>query len=358
MKRIWNALRYGDVETKKCIGSVIFFSVLAIGAIITSGILGHFYLLIFGMLSGVIAIMVSQTFTLVDDDFVAEIKRDGEKDTVRTVSVLKNAAMDTGDRKKGKGKKPEEDISAANKERDAAAQFDHYNAQVLKRIKKKYRIKKDHRPIIIDFSKSYRIKECPAFIWRIHNKVYLLLLEKEPRRICISRDLIRNMGYMPNVRADRSREYTAFEKENLITMVFKEYLPDYYDSKMKNDELKYKNLYMLYPDICISNRSAAEVMDLLCLNFMPQDKITKSEKLNGFFKRIYAANILFKDKVYSITEYKSAVEKALGEMCYAEMPDREFAVTLDNLVKGRLISQQYADYYMEIRERVVAKMGG
>lgn len=354
MKRIWNALRYGDAETKKCIGSVIFFSVLAIGLVIASGILGYFYLFIFGMLAGVVALMISQTFTLVEDDFVAEIKRDGEKGTVRTVSAVKNGTTHTDNGKREK--KPKEDIHPANKEEDAVTQFDHYNAQVLKKIKKKYRIKKDHRPIIIDFSKSYRIKECPAFIWRIHNKVYLLLLEKEPRRICISRDLIRNMGYMPNVKADRSKEYIAFQKESLITMVFKEYLPDYYDSRVKNDELKYKNLYMIYPDIYISNRSAAEVMDLLCLNFMPQDKITKSEKINGFFKRVYAANILFKDRVYSITEYKAVVEKTLGEMCYAQMPDREFVLTLENLVKGRLISQQYADHYMEIREKVAAKM--
>lgn len=354
MKRIWNALRYGDMETKKCIGSVILFVLLAIGLVIASGISGRFYLFICGMLAGVAAIMISQTFTLVDDDFVAEINREGEKNTVRTVSVEKNPAVYGKANKSRKTVKSKEENKRQDEE-DYTAQFDHYNTQILKKIKKKYRIRKDHRPIIIDCSKSYRIKECPAFIWRIHNKVFLLLLEKEPRRISISRDLIRNMGYVPNVRVDRSKEYIAFQKENLVTRVFKEYLPDYYDSKVKNDEAKCKNLYTIYPDICISNRSAADVMDLLCLNFMPQDKITKSEKLNGFFKRIYAANILFKDRVYSITEYKSAVEQTLGEMCYAQMPEREFVVTLENLVKGRLISQQYADHYAELRNKIGAK---
>lgn len=351
MKKIWNALRYGDVETKKCIGSVILLILLAIGLVVASGISGHLYLLLFGALAGGAAFAVSRTFTLVEDDFVAQINRDGEKSTVETVAVEKNPVEDDREDKPKDTEKPKEGPDKEN----APAQFEHYNAQMIKKIKKKYRIRKDHRPIIIDNSNSYRIKECPAFIWRIHNKVYLLLLEKEPRRISISRDLIRNMGYIPDMKAEQRKEYKAFQKNNLVTGVFREYLPDYYNSREKKDKEKYKHLYTIYPDICISNRSAADVMDLLCLNFMPQDKITKSENLNGYFKRIYAANILLKDKVYSITEYKEAVEKVLGEMCHAEMPEREFKVTLENLVKGGLISQQYADYYTELRSRVVAK---
>ena len=196
MKKIWNALRYGDAETKKCIGSVILFALVAVGLVIAACISGRFYLFMFGLLAGAAAIMVSQTFTLVDDDFVAEVNREGEKSTVKTVSVEKTPAV------YGKERAPKGTVKSKESpdKEDDAAQFEHYNAQVLKKIKKKYRLRKDHRPIIIDCSKSYRIKECPAFIWRIHNKVYLLLLEKEPRRISISRDLIRNMGYIPGVK--------------------------------------------------------------------------------------------------------------------------------------------------------------
>ena len=83
---------------------------------------------------------------------------------------------------------------------------------------------------------------------------------------------------------------------------------------------------------------------------MPEDKITASDKLNGYFKRIYAANIMYKDRAYSITEYKDAVEKVLGEMTYAEMSEKEYSTTLANLVKGHMISQEYADYYLERRK--------
>lgn len=364
MKKIWNALRYGDKETRKCIGGVIFFSVIAVLLIIFSGLTGKFGIFILGMLTGVVAVILSQTFQLVDDSFVAEVDGEGTKDTVHAYSIKK-----FGVRSKNTDKEAKRDFKEDNnrdnlpsktdmvhdEKEELPAQFDRYNQQFLKTVCKKYHVRKDHRAIIIDSSKSYRIKECPAFIWRVHNKVYILLLEKEPRKISVSRDMIRHMEYVPNLRADRSKEYISFQKDNLITSVFQGYLPDYFDSKAQNKNLKYKNLYKIYPDILLSNRSAATVMDLLCLNFMPDDKITRSDKLNGFFKRVYAAHIMYQDKVYSITEYKENIELILKEMCYADMPDREFNVTLENMVKGRMISTEYADYYCAMKKKVSGK---
>lgn len=351
MKRIINALRYGDRETKLCIGKVTFFSILGIGFIIASGVTGLFPLFIIGMLAGVVAIILSQTFTLVDEDFVAEVDTKGKKDTVSAVSA--NMSEKSIQKKAAKAEEKRKDIE--NKAKEKVAQFAHYNEQTLKMVKRKYHVKKDHRPIIIEYSKTYKIKECPAFIWRVHNKVFLLLLEKEPRKIAISRELIKHLEYVPNVRGIKEKEYLAFKEDTLVAKVFEGYLPDYFVPKNPAGNLRYKNLYAIYPDIQISNRSASKVMDLLYLNFMPKDKITSSDKINGYFKKIYAANILYKDRVYSITEYKDVVEQVLKELCCAEIPRREFDITLDNLVRARLISKEYADYYTELKEKEDSK---
>lgn len=232
MKRIWNGLRYGDFETRKCIGSVIGFVVAAIGFTIAAAVTGKFYLFIIALLAAVIALMISQTFTLVDDDFVAEVGRSGEKDTVRTVSVSKNG-VSSKVKTEEKQKENKQDISEEEdgvkdksnkaKETDVREEntfYEQYNAQEIKRIKKKYHVKKDHRPIIIDSSKTFKIKECPAFIWRVHSKVYLLLIEKEPRKIILSRERIKHLDYVPGVRVDRTKEYPAFKEDNLVTSVF------------------------------------------------------------------------------------------------------------------------------------------
>lgn len=356
MRKIWNGLRYGDFQTRRSIGSVIGFSVASAICIVIAGLSGQIMLFVVAMILAVIAIIISQTFTLEDEDFVAEVNHQGEKESVQAVMAQKKSAAA---RQKHQGTElghMEEDMAERMTDKQKARKekentYQHYNEQELKRVKRKYHVRKDHRPILIDYSKSYRIKECPAFIWRAHNKVYLLLIEKEPRRICISRDLIRHMEYQPGVRVNMEDEYVAFRKENLVTNVFREYLPDYTDSKNRNDPLRTKNLYTIYPDIWLTNRSAYAVMDLLCLHFMPKDKITESEQLNGFFKRIYSANILYRDRVYSIMEYKESIEQSLHDMCYAEMPEREFDTTLEQLVKGRLISDEYANHYREIRRK-------
>lgn len=314
-KKVWNAMRYGDRNTKCRVGSVILFAILFVMSTIIAIALKKPVFFIVGLFCIVVALIQSQTFTLVEEDCKQETKS-------------------------------QEPIQELEENR-----FDAYDGEKLRQVKKKHRLKKDHRPIIIDSSKVYGIRECPAFIWRVHNKVHLLLLEKEPRHIVISRDLIRHMDYEPNKIGNPLLEYRAFQKKNMITGVFGEFLPDYYNAKGKTGNIKYKHLYKIYPDICISNRSAASVMDLLVINFMPEDKVTCSEKLNGFFKRIYSSFILYQDKVIGIRDYKEQVEQALRDMCYAEIPMREFYVTMENLVKGKMISTEYADYYINLKEK-------
>lgn len=359
MERIWNALLYGDSGTRRRLGSVILFCIAGIAFIIVSGVSGQFYLFVAGMLCGVAALILSQSFTLVDDDFVAQVGKDGKKDTVKSVSAVKNPKK-TND--SAQSVQPDEELKTAEKylkekkekttTGDESADFSKVNEKELKRIKRKYHVKKDHRPILIDNSQTYHIKECPAFIWRVHNKVNILLLEKEPRRIRISRDLISGVEYVPNVRANKQKEYLFFQKENLVTNVFEGFLPDYRSSKAKDPNLKYKNLYQIYPDIQITNRSIDQVMDLLCLDLLVKDKITESSQLNSCFKQIYIANILYKDRVYSISDYKEKVEKTLEEMCYMDLTYSEFVITLENLMKAGFISETYADYYTDVRSRV------
>lgn len=353
MKKIWYALLYGDGRTKRCIGGVLLFSIFGVISFGIGIVIQNFVVMALGLIFGVVALIISQTFTLVEDNYVAEVGMGKQKKTIRTVSAAKEENFDSKEpieqTKKQKAQELFEEL--AKKE----AIYSQYDSVKMKAVKKQHHVKKDHRPILIDYSESYGIKECPAFIWRVHNKVFLLLIEEEPRKICISRELIRNMGYEPKVPGSKEREYLAFRNENLITKVFGEFVPDYYDKRTKTGNVRYKNLYTIYPDIQISNRSAFQVMDLLYLNFMPKDKITESDKFNGYFKRIYAAHILFTDKVYSITEYKDKVETVLKELCYSDVPEPEFIVTLENLVKGRMISQEYADHYTELREKVTGK---
>ena len=85
MRKIWNGLRYGDFQTRKSIGSVIVFSIAAVVCIVIAGLSGRILLFVVAMILAVIAIIISQTFTLEDEDFVAEVNRQGEKESVQAV---------------------------------------------------------------------------------------------------------------------------------------------------------------------------------------------------------------------------------------------------------------------------------
>ena len=85
MKKIWNALRYGDGQTRKCIGSVLLFAVLGIGFIIVSGLIGKFGWFVLGMVALAVAVMLSQTFTLVDDNYVAQVNEHGKKQQIQSI---------------------------------------------------------------------------------------------------------------------------------------------------------------------------------------------------------------------------------------------------------------------------------
>ena len=117
MGRIINALRYGDSETRKCIGSVILFSVIAVILIVVASLTGKFALFIIGLVSAVIAIILSQTFTLMDDDFVAEVGKDGAKDTVASVSVKRNGIISSSSGN-SKSKKESKDSETGKKSSD------------------------------------------------------------------------------------------------------------------------------------------------------------------------------------------------------------------------------------------------
>lgn len=204
MKRLWNTLLYGDRETRKCIGSVIFFVILALSLMIASGITAQVFLFIFGLIAGVVGLLISRSFTLVNDDYVAETGSKGEKDTVKAVTVQKKG----GNKEEEKVETVQEEDTVRNKmiksemeneERvphirpDKLSEdmegiredtnYDHYDKQVLVKIKKKYRVRKDHRPILIDNSKSYHIKECPALYGEGIKRYFFCYWRKSQERL-------------------------------------------------------------------------------------------------------------------------------------------------------------------------------
>ncbi|MGN0367528.1 MAG: hypothetical protein ACI4EK_02005 [Wujia sp.] len=226
-----------------------------------------------------------------------------------------------------------------------------YNRKRIKKTMHRYKVKRDYRLILIDRSDTLKVRQTPAYIWTKDKEFHILLIEKEPRHIAIPIYQFREITYLKKQPAYEDIDYAVFRSESLIADMFRPYLPDYTHSTVVDDQSAYKNLYGLGTDIYVTNRSAAALFDLLALEFRVDDKVTTSSKVNTYFKEAYKANILLRDNVIDANGYADKISNILNNLAHSTVSHAEFKDTLNLLIRNKLITQEFALYYMEVRDK-------
>lgn len=229
---------------------------------------------------------------------------------------------------------------------------DSYDKRKIKRTLYKYKVKKDHRLVLVDISKKYMIKQCPAYIWVADRQFNMLLLEEEPRHLAIPLGRIREITYLKKQSANVDTDYPMFHRNNLLTTVFRPYLPDYTHNTVASDKNSYKNLYGITGGIYFTNKSAKNLFDLLNVEFRVDDKVTTSSKVNIFFKDAYKANIMLRDSVIDANGYADSIANTLENMVKSTISYMEFKDTLNLMVKNKLITQEFASHYMGMWDKL------
>ena len=232
--------------------------------------------------------------------------------------------------------------------------FEKYNRKTIKKTLHKYKVKRDHRMIMVDKCEELYIKQTPAYVWVNDKEFHLLLIEKEPRHIVLPTFRLREMTYLKKQVVNEDVDYGAFKGRNLLAEMFRPYLPDYTHSTVIDDMSAYKNLYGFGPGIFVTNRSAKQIFDLLPIEFRVDDKVTLSSKVNTFFKDAYKSNILLRDNVVDANGYADRIAKNLDNMAHSTISYNEFKETLSLMVKNKLITQEFAGYYMNVRDKAAA----
>lgn len=229
---------------------------------------------------------------------------------------------------------------------------DTFDRKKIKKTLHKYKVRRDHRLVIVDFSKKYMIKQCPAYIWVADNKFNILLLEEETRHLVIPLGRIREITYLKKQSANVDTDYPLFHKKNMLTNLFRPYLPDYTYNTVASDMNSYKNLYGIAGGIYFTNKSAKNLFDLLGVEFRVDDKVTMSNKVNIFFKDAYKANILLRDSVLDANGYADSIANTLDNMARSTIGYNEFKETLNLMVRNKLITQEFAMHYMNVWDKV------
>lgn len=227
-----------------------------------------------------------------------------------------------------------------------------YNRHKLKKTFRKFKIKRDHRMVMVDHCKKLDIFQTPAYIWVYDKEFHILLIEKEPRHITIPLYSLREISYLKKQPANVDVDYAVFQGNSLMAQMFKPYLPDYTHSTVVDDLSSYKNLYGIGPDIYFTNRSAASLFDLLGADFRVDDKVTMSTRVNTFFKEAYKSNILLRDNVIDANGYADRISNTLDSMARSAISYAEFNDTLNLMIKNKLITQEFAMYYMGVRDKI------
>ncbi|MCR4716408.1 MAG: hypothetical protein K5656_04425 [Lachnospiraceae bacterium] len=232
-----------------------------------------------------------------------------------------------------------------------------YTEHELKALFKKYKVKKNHRPILVDHSDKYKIKECPAFAWTTRNNFNILLMEDEPRKLTFGLEALGKISYARSYPANQKKEYDCLVGQDLIALVFSEYRPVYQSVSRTGYTEEAKNLYMLEPDIYITAPSAREIMILASPDFIVDDEVTQSEDYNQYYKQAYKQKILLDDGVLNIRDYQARIKVILQKLSEATITPAAFRMTLQEMTMQQLITTEYATYYTQVNRQIRERRG-
>lgn len=335
MGRIFNALRYGNAKTRRYIISI-------------------FFLLLIGVISAIKAIqslaplwaMVAIFSFLMVFLFINSLSFQESKD------VKKSKKINHRNEKKSNyilEEKKESDVAA--KENENENYIEKYNEASIKKVFYYYKVKKNHIPILIDSWKSEDLKQCPAYVWLNKSYFHLLAIGKDVKKVEIPRKNLIKILYEKGVTANINEDYQAFKNPSFISIAFSGLLPTVYEFGCGIKTAHKKNLYVLFSDLKITNTSVKALIDLLQVDFSIPEEEIYSKRYSPYFTLAYKLNILLKDGVLSVNDYKIKIKEVLLSLAVAEISFDAFKIYINQLIQGRLITKEYAEYYVDYRKK-------
>lgn len=291
----------------------------------------------------------SSAFPSLDDAFALEDEAlESEREEPKRVRV------------EAQGEEPEEKVEEPPKkvglfskffgkkknEKEPPKKLEDYTQKDIKKTFYKYKVKKNHRPVLIDHCDKSKVKECPAYAWSHRGTFHLLLMLGTPKEITMGLGEASHMYYEKEYPANQKEEYDCLVGNGLIPLVFGEYRPIYTPVIRNNRQEEVKNLYRI-GEYYFTAASARELMSLLTPDFIVEDSVTESEEYNQYFKQVYKLKILLDDGVIHIKDYQYKVKNILQKLAEAPITPAAFRMTLTDMAQRRLITPEYVNFYTQ-----------
>ncbi|MDD6572473.1 MAG: hypothetical protein PUF12_08845 [Thermoflexaceae bacterium] len=370
MKKFLTGLRYGNWLTKLYVLAIPICILVGVGLVISSFFVNSMLLFLVGVAVGIAAIALWINFTIEETEIEqaspSKKPRQKEKNT-QTIEppaasqdkILKSDRIQEAEKSLEPDKAPESDKAPEPDKRIEKEETEQllaeYDAKAMKQVFYKYKVRKDHRTIIIDEWKEKGVYQSPVYIWLHRSQVHFLVIGKDIQEITVPAGKLSPLQYRRGVICQAKDEYLQFRKESLLSTVFSPFLPVYHEGDKDGRPVVYKNLFEMGNGIRITNPSARIVMDMLQLEFQVDDIVTRDLRYNAFFKEIYTRSILFREQVITAKEYQENVNDILHNLASSDVAEQEYEETLQALFQNKLITQEYIEYYKQYRERIQAE---
>lgn len=332
MKKIWYSLRYGSAKTKRCIISVILLFILAAFCLIMLIATNESLWWLGTIFSIILAIIIMQSVSFHGTGKMVEQKKKKQK---KKKEAEKEKLNPVGEEKKEK------------QEEEETKYLENMTQEDVEELLITYKVKKNHIPIMIDLWKSKKVKQSPAFLWRDKKNMYILTLEKKPRKYNIPLKELTSISYCPKIDANPAQDYPEFQKPSFAGITFGSLTPTYFETQINGRSETKKNLYKINPDLMLTNNCIRSVMSLLGLEIVVEDKVIKSNQISDYYKEGYKINLLWKDGVLTTQEYKARIKQIMQNMIEAEISYQVFIEYVNQFIQGRFITRDYAEYYIE-----------
>lgn len=391
MKKFVTGLRYGNWQTRLYVISIPVCVLSGTGLIIASFFVNSMVMFLAGVALGIAAIALIQNYAI-EEVMIAPPEEEQEPTGKRTVKLKKpeeaepeemepeKSEKEASGLKKPEQEQPQQTEEAGRKEQEPETRESEpkakikkersekekipkekpeperteeelvsYDEKKIKQVLYKYKVRKDHKMIIIDEWKEKNVHQCPVYVWVHRGRVHFLMIEGETRELSLPLAKAATLKYRKGVVCKAKEEYIQMRKNSLLAAVFEPFLPTYHNGNKNGRAVVYKNLFELGNGLLITNTSARTVMDLLHPEFQVEDSVTRNREYNDFYQEIYKNSILFREQVIPTREYQARVNDILQKLAGSGAADQEYEDTLQQLYRSKLITQEYITYYQQYR---------
>ena len=229
-----------------------------------------------------------------------------------------------------------------------------YTASNMKKIIKSKKLGKDFIPVFIENWNKQNVEKTPALCYLKDEKIHLLLLEGDIERdVVVPTDKFINVWYQKNVPVTNVRVYKDIEENMGAIEMFEDVMPAFAHSSDKLGGTNYtQNLYLLGNEIALAPPSMRELRKRFRFNTNIFDSLNTRGNYSDYFKKAYENRILWTDNVIGLQEYQRRIRAILQEMVNDDnLLKFEFEEDVAKMVQYRLITDEYADFYLNLRQK-------